>query len=187
VTTSDDKGDITQWGEHQLNEIRTMVETWLRGLSIARSTCAKIRNVMSVLNHACRYEFFDHNPIHLVRQSAKRKAVPVILKPAEIKTLLEGLNPREKTLVLIAASPGVRQSELFALKWGDIDFPAGTINIVRSIVALYKRRRLLFTASALLVSALSVTAQTPKTHRVASPPKDRKGGLSSSPTLLLGL
>lgn len=80
--------------------------------------CAKIRNVMSVLfNHACRYEFFDRNPIHLVRQSAKRKAAPVVLKPAEIKTLLDGLNIRERTLVLIAASTGIRQSELFALKW----------------------------------------------------------------------
>ena len=122
---------IPKWGEHRLNEIRTIeVETWLRGLSIARSTCAKIRNVMSVLfNHACRYEFFDHNPIHLVRQSAKRRSAPVVLKPAEIKTLLEGLNIRERTLVLIAVSTGVRQSELFALKWGDIDFSAGTINV----------------------------------------------------------
>jgi len=127
---------IPKWGEHRLNEIRTIeVETWLRGLSIARSTCAKIRNVMSVLfNHACRYEFFDHNPIHLVRQSAKRKAAPVVLKPLEIKTLLDGLNIRERTLVLIAVSTDVRQSELFAVKWGDIDFSAGTINIVRSIV-----------------------------------------------------
>jgi len=127
---------IPKWGEHRLNEIRTIeVETWLRGLSIARSTCAKIRNVMSVLfNHACRYEFFDHNPIHRVRQSAKRKAAPVVLKPLEIKTLLDGLNIRERTLVLIAVSTDVRQSELFAVKWGDIDFSAGTINIVRSIV-----------------------------------------------------
>ena len=32
---------------------------------------------MSVLfSHACRYELFDRNPIHLVRQGAKRKKVP---------------------------------------------------------------------------------------------------------------
>jgi hypothetical protein len=32
------------------------------------------------------------------------------------------------TLVFIMASTGIQQSELFALKWGDIDLSAGTMN-----------------------------------------------------------
>ena len=41
---------IPKWSEHLLTDIRTIeVESWLRSLPIARSTCAKIRNVMSVL------------------------------------------------------------------------------------------------------------------------------------------
>ena len=64
---------------------------------------------MSVLfNHACRYEFFDRNPIHLVRQGAKRHTAPTIVMPAEIKALSNGL-------------------ALFGLKWGDIDFAPGTM------------------------------------------------------------
>src|ERR1700674_2850197 len=127
---------IPKWSEHLLSDIRTIdVESWLRGLPIARSTCAKIRNVMSVLfNHACRYEFFDGNPIRLVRQSAKRRTAPSVLTPAEIKALTEGLALRERTLVLIAASTGLRQSELFGLRWGDIDFAQGCMNVTRSIV-----------------------------------------------------
>lgn len=127
---------IPRWGDYLLSDIRTVeVESWLRGLSIARSSCAKIRNIMSVLfNHASRYEFFDKNPIRLVRQSAKRRSTPVVLTPIEIRTLLEGLKIRERTLVFIAASTGIRQSELFALKWGDIDLSAGTMNVARSIV-----------------------------------------------------
>jgi hypothetical protein len=84
---------IPKWNEHLLSDIRTIeVESWLRSLPIARSTCAKIRNVMSVLfNHACRYEFFDGNPIRLVRQSAKRRSPPVVLTAGEIRILLEGL------------------------------------------------------------------------------------------------
>src|SRR5260370_41805443 len=84
---------IPRWGEHLLSDIRTIeIESWLRGLSIARSTCAKIRNVMSVLvNHACRYEFFDRNPIRLLRQSAKRKSVPLVLTSRQIRLRLEGL------------------------------------------------------------------------------------------------
>ena len=67
---------------------------------------------MSVLfNHACRYEPFDRNPISLVRQGAKRRTAPTVLTPAEIKALLNGLAVRERTLVLLAASTGLRQSE----------------------------------------------------------------------------
>lgn len=42
-------------------------------------------------------------------------------------------NP-ERTLVLLAASTGLRQSELLRLKWGDINFAEGTMNVARSNV-----------------------------------------------------
>jgi integrase len=116
--------------------VRTIeVESWLRTLPLARNSCAKIRNLISALfNHAWRYELFDRNPIKFVRQSAKRRTVPNVLTAAEIKDLLDHLALRERTLVLLAISTGLRQSELFALKWGDIDFREGTMNVTRSIV-----------------------------------------------------
>jgi integrase len=48
--------------------------------------------------------------------------------------LADGLASRERTLVLLAASTGLRQSELFGLKWGDINFAEETMNVTRSIV-----------------------------------------------------
>jgi integrase len=127
---------VPKWGKYELRDIKTIeVESWLRRLPLAKSSCAKIRGVMSVLfNHACRYELFDHNPIQLVRQGAKRKRTPCVLTPSEIKLLADGLADRERTLVLLAASTGLRQSELFGLKWGDINFTEGTMNVTRSIV-----------------------------------------------------
>ena len=124
------------WRHYELAEIRTIqVESWLRTLPLAKSSCAKIRNLMSVLfNHACRYELFDRNPIYLVRQSAKRRRAPTILIPSEIKALVDSLGIRERTLVLLAVSTGLRQSELFGLKWGDVDFAQKTMNVTRSIV-----------------------------------------------------
>lgn len=111
------------------------VESWLRQLPLAKSSCAKIRGLLSVLfNHACRHEFFDRNPIRLVRQGAKRRSTPNVLTPSEIKALINGLALRERTLILLVASTGLRQSELFGLKWGDIDFAQGTMSVTRSIV-----------------------------------------------------
>jgi integrase len=127
---------LPHWRHYELAEVRTIqVESWLRRLPLAKSSCAKIRNLMSVLfNHACRYELFDRNPIYLVRQSAKRRRAPTVLMPAEIKALVDNLGIRERTLVLLAVSTGLRQSELFGLKWSDIDFDQGTMNVTRSIV-----------------------------------------------------
>jgi integrase len=126
---------IPRWKDYELAAVRTVeVEAWLRSLALARSTCAKIRNLMCVVfNHACRHELFDRNPIRMVRQSAKRRKAPNVLTPAEIKSLIETLALREKTLVLLAASTGLRQSELFALKWSDIEFAHGTMNVIRAI------------------------------------------------------
>ena len=127
---------VPHWGNVRLSEVRTMeVESWLRGLPLAKSSCAKIRNILSVLfNHACRHELFNGNPIRLVRQGAKRRTTPSVLTPLEIKALINNLGSRERTLVLIVASTGLRQSELFGLKWGDINFDQGTMSVTRSIV-----------------------------------------------------
>jgi integrase len=125
-----------RWGSRYLDEIKAVeVEAWLRRLPIARSSRAKIRSILSILfNHACRYELFDRNPMRYVRQGAKRRSAPEVLTAAEIKALVDHLPLRERTLVLLAAATGVRQSELFGLKWRDVDSKRGELSVIRSIV-----------------------------------------------------
>ena len=127
---------LPRWGNYPLVRVNAgEVELWLRSLTLARASCAKIRNLMSVLfNHGIRHEICDRNPIQLVRQSAKRKAVPVILSAGEVQKLIAVLGIRERTLVLLAFGTGLRMSELFGLKWHDIDFHKNEINVTRSIV-----------------------------------------------------
>src|SRR5215469_3131166 len=125
-----------RWESYPLVRVNAgEVELWLRSLPLARSSCAKIRNLMSVVfNHGIRHEICDRNPIQLVRQSAKRKAVPVILSTSEVQRLIAVLGIRERTLVLLAFGTGLRMSELFALQWHDIDFQKNEISVTRSIV-----------------------------------------------------
>ena len=127
---------VPKWGAHHLQEIKPVaVESWLRQLPLARASCAKIRNLMSVLfNHASRYELFGGNPIQFVRQGAKRRTIPIILGHDEIRQLLDVVNPLARLLIFTVATTGLRQSELFGLRWSDIDFDNGQINITRSVV-----------------------------------------------------
>ena len=90
---------LPHWRKYELAEVRTIqVESWLRTLPLAKSSCAKIRNLMSVLfNHARRYELFDRNPICLVRQSAKRRTAPTILTRQEMGLVHPDQNVRNAT------------------------------------------------------------------------------------------
>src|SRR5437867_7028294 len=112
---------LPRWGSYALTQINAgEVEVWLRSLPLARSSCAKIRNLMStVFNHVLRHEICTRNPIQLVRQSAKRKKIPSVLSASEVKKLIGVLAMRERTLVLLDVGTGLRMSELFALKWQD--------------------------------------------------------------------
>ncbi len=93
------KVDYSALGLLQVDCIRAgEIELWLRSLPLARSTCAKIRNVMSVLfNHGLRHELLDRNPVQWVRQSSKRKKIPAVLEIEEVHLLLRNLDMRERT------------------------------------------------------------------------------------------
>jgi len=131
------------WGKLNIRDVRTIVvENWLRQLRrkdkspLANTTKTKIRSLMSVLfNHAIRYEWLEQgkNPITLVRQSTVRQKTPEVLDPDEIQCLLSHLESPYRVMVLLAATTGLRRSELFALKWNDIDFTNETLNISRAI------------------------------------------------------
>jgi integrase len=127
---------VPRWNQHPSKTLKAgEVELWLRSLPLSRASCAKLRNLMSMLfNHGIRYGICDTNPIRLVRQGAKRKKIPIVLTSIEVRRLIEALPLRERTLVLMAAGTGLRMSELFALKWGDIHFDRHEISVIRSIV-----------------------------------------------------
>jgi integrase len=127
---------LPKWSEQSLSDVRTVaVEAWLSTLPLANGTRAKLRNLMHALfNHAMRWEFFDRNPITLVRQSAKRERVPDVLTAEEIGKLLSELREPWRTAVYVAVTTGLRVSELLALKWADVNFAAGEIRLSRGIV-----------------------------------------------------
>ena len=136
VETSLNVWIVPKWGEHRLSDVRTVeVESWLHGLSLANATRAKVRNVMhGIFAHACRQEWLQRNPISLVRQSAKREKTPDVLDAEELRKLLAELQNPAHALVFLTAATGLRVSEALGLKWSDVDFGTGAINLSRAVV-----------------------------------------------------
>jgi integrase len=127
---------LPKWETYSLSDVRTVaVECWLKTVPLADGTKAKLRNLMhAVYNHAMRWEFFNNNPITLVRQSGKRRKAPEVLTTEEIGKLLEELPDPWRTAVYVAVTTGFAVSEFLAMKWLDVDFVAGEINLTRGIV-----------------------------------------------------
>lgn len=129
---------LPKWGGYELREIfGAEVEEWLEKLKLAPGSRAKIRNQMSaIFRHGIRWGWIgEHeNPITTVRTSSKRLTVPETLTAEEFLTLYGRLPDRERAMVTICATTGLRISETLGLKWGDIDFVDGLADVLRSVV-----------------------------------------------------
>jgi integrase len=127
---------LPRWRSYRLPDVKPVhVEQWLKSLSLAPGSKAKIRNIMSALySHAIRWEWATRNPITHVRQSAKRRKIPLILTIVQIKAFLSHLKEPCRTAVLLDASSGLRVGELLGLKWEDVNFEALEVNVNRSVV-----------------------------------------------------
>lgn len=129
---------LPKWGHLPLRAVKAVaVEDWLKTLPLANGSKAKVREVFgAAFRHAIRHELYPTNPIASVRQVRKRAVEPEILEPAEILAILkelEGVEP-VRTAFLIAAVMGMRRSEIFGLKWNDVDFDRAILHVRRSFV-----------------------------------------------------
>jgi integrase len=125
-----------RWGQYRLDAVRTMqVEEWLHSLPLAPASKTKLKSAFSVLySHAVRYEWLTFNPISKVRTSSKRLREKDVLSPAEFQALLEQLSVRDRAMVLLAGSTGLRRSEMIALTWTDVNTLTLEVNVLRSCV-----------------------------------------------------
>jgi integrase len=95
----------------------------------------------SIFEHARREGLVAANPCTLVEKPRANAGDPDIrfLEPEEVEALLRGvpdddLGRVERRMYLAAAMTGMRQGELLALRWRDIDWPASRVRIRRSYV-----------------------------------------------------
>jgi len=131
-----------KWGRYRLGDVKPFaVREWLKRLSLAPKSKVHIRNLMRILfNAAMLWELLEiqDNPMKLVRvaDATKRCEEPKVLTVEEFQRLLNFLAEEPfRTMVLTAASLGLRCSELLALKWSDINWTKATLLVQRAIVA----------------------------------------------------
>jgi integrase len=111
------------------------VEEWLHSLPLAPSSKAKLKCVLSTLyHHAIRHEWLTFNPISRVRTSQRRLRDKDVLTPEEFQVLVQQLSVRDRAMVLLISSAGLRRSEMIALTWSDLNMRTMEVNVLRFCV-----------------------------------------------------
>jgi integrase len=98
---------------------------------------AVVRHIRSTLSRtyssAREWGYIDRNPALGVRLPPKRAVWPkVTFEPSQVQKIFERLEEPFRTVVLLAAVTGMRASEVFGLKWSDIDFDRRLLHVRRT-------------------------------------------------------
>ena len=104
-----------------------------RSPSVAAKAYTRLRQVLTA---AVNDEVIAKNPCRIERGGAEHPPEQRFATMAELASLAGAVPDRYRALVLAAGLGGLRQGELFALRWGDVDLAGATIAVRRKRLRL---------------------------------------------------
>ena len=100
---------------------------------ISSATQNKIFRCLRVVIHQAQVlELINRDPTYAIKAPRIEKKEMHYLTQEEVTRLLEVANGRLKAILAVACFSGLRQGEILALRWMDIDFESRIIKVVRT-------------------------------------------------------
>jgi integrase len=126
------------FGEFKMTEItRQMVQGFVAqlGQRLSPKSLRLAKNLLSrVFSTAIEWGYVELNPATGVRlPSLVAQRERIALTPEQIRSLLDELPEPCRSMVLIAVLTGLRRGELFALRWGAVDFERKLVHVRESV------------------------------------------------------
>jgi integrase len=140
---------LPRWGDHRVNALDVSeVSLWLQALQrqpsaktgrpLAPASVRQIRAVFRrALKAAVQWGWIDQNPIDRTETVSVRRQRMEADDPKTIVRLIEaaaGPHPALAVWATVAATTGMRRSEMAGLLWRDVDLEAGELVVHRAIV-----------------------------------------------------
>ena len=129
---------LPRWGATRMGDIRAgMLEIWRNELLKGGVGPSTVRKALLVVGILFRFAMRDHivqvNPASFVKKPAvrTRKAANERLSPEQLGGFFAGLKGRTRIVVWIGAATGMREGEIFGLRWGDVDLEGRVIHVCR--------------------------------------------------------
>jgi len=121
-------------GDHRLDAItRGKLNEFVQGLQARGRAPQTVKNIViplrALYRHALDLEHVTSNPTTGIRVPAGSGKRLRFATPEEIPLLLSALSEKDRPLWATAIYAGLRRGELMALRWSDVDLPAGVIRV----------------------------------------------------------
>jgi integrase len=127
---------LPRWGATRLIDIRaSMVEKWRNEMLEQGAGKSPVRKALIVLGRLFRFAKRDHivthNPtVDVGKPTVRaRKDADERLTPEQLLKLFTVVEGRTRVVVRIGAGTGLREGEIFGLRWKDVDLEARTIQV----------------------------------------------------------
>lgn len=132
-----DKHLIPQWGDYQLEGIKTAHIQMYASERLKKVSSKTVRNEIALLKqmfkHAHQWGYVKTNQAeHATRPRIEKNEIE-ILEPGEIEKMIGHSTDAYRIAFKTAVMTGMRAGELWGLQWGDIDGNAGQIYVRRSL------------------------------------------------------
>jgi len=137
---------IPALGRHNLTRLRpTQIQTYYaaalkagradgRGGLSAQTVVHHHRVFREALEQAVKWQILPRNPADAVTPPRPVRREMRVLRPKEIALLLDACdNDDLRTLIFVALSTGLREGELLALRWADLDLKDGHLQVTRTL------------------------------------------------------
>lgn len=127
--------NVARWDELTEQHIKTCVAQRHRGGLSPRSLHRYLSSVRGLLNYLEREGRLDVNVAAHVKAPKTRAKLPATLDADEVAQLLDlpatqPIEIRDKAMLELFYSSGLRLSELTGLDWADLDLTAGTVRLL---------------------------------------------------------
>jgi integrase len=117
------------------------VDDWLRALDQAPISRVNFRKVLrTAFEFAVARGYAKENPVVKTAKVKVDHAIPGILLPHEIETLLGAADPRIVPAIALAAFAGLRDAEIGRMTWDRIDLVGGHVKVDAAIAKTSSRR-----------------------------------------------
>jgi integrase/recombinase XerC len=116
-----------------------MIRSYLAVLTQGRKKTTMARKLAALkgfFNYGMTQGWIEKNPLALIQSPKQEKPLPVFLSVDDVFRLLGGveirtsLDIRDRAILEVFYSTGIRVSELVGLDWADIDFDLGIAQVV---------------------------------------------------------
>ena len=113
----------------------------VRGHALSSTTVAMVRDTLAtILERAVRDRMLPYNPVDAVDAIARAKPRAYAVTADEARAILRTARGDEHELAFVLGLyAGLRESEVFGLRWDDVDLEGGELTIRRALVRVKGR------------------------------------------------